>query len=263
MFFVLSKTAAPLLVPSNLLLLVGLAGLALLMTRWRRAGRRLALSSLVLFLLLGCLPVGPALIYVLENRFPAWDASRGAPDGIVVLGGAIDPVLSRVRGQVALSGAAERVTAIAELARAYPKAKIVYTSGDASLFADEGAEADYLQPLLDSFGVPRGRVLLENKSRNTAENATFTKALVAPKPGERWLLVTSAAHMPRAMGCFRRAGFDVEAYPVDWNTPPSWRFGMPLSPIYGMRALDDAAHEWEGLFFYWLSGRTSAFFPQP
>ena len=122
MFFVLSKTAAPLLVPSNLLLLVGLAGLALLMTRWRRAGRRLALSSLVLFLLLGCLPVGPALIYVLENRFPAWDASRGAPDGIVVLGGAIDPVLSRVRGHVILSGAAERVTAIAELARAYPKA---------------------------------------------------------------------------------------------------------------------------------------------
>ena len=263
MFFVLSKTAAPLLVPSNLLLLVGLAGLALLMTRWRRAGRRLALSSLVLFLLLGCLPVGPALIYVLENRFPAWDASRGAPDGIVVLGGAIDPVLSRVRGQVALSGAAERVTAIAELARAYPKAKIVYTSGDASLFADEGAEADYLQPLLDSFGVPRGRVLLENKSRNTAENAAFTKALVAPKPGERWLLVTSAAHMPRAMGCFRRIGFDVEAYPVDWHTTPRWRFGVSLSPIYGIRVLDDAAHEWEGLFFYWLSGRTSAFFPRP
>ncbi len=88
---------------------------------------------------------------------------------------------------------------------------------------NEPAEADYLYPLLDSFGVPRERVMLENKSRNTAENAAFTKALVKPKPGERWLLVTSAQHMPRAVGCFRRVGFPVEAYPVDWHTVPRWQ----------------------------------------
>jgi uncharacterized SAM-binding protein YcdF (DUF218 family) len=263
MFFVLSKTVALLLVPSNLLLLAGLAGLLLLMTRRRRLGRALALTSLALFLLLGFLPVGYSLNYVLENRFPAWDASRGAPDGIVILGGAIDPTLSRARGQVALSGAAERVTAIAKLARDYPDARIVYTSGDASLLGNQPAEADYLYPMLDTFAVPRARVLLENKSRNTAENAAFTKAMVAPKPGERWLLVTSAAHMPRAIGCFRGAGFPVEAYPVDWHSMPGWRFGLNVSPIAGIRAVDSVAHEWQGLFFYWLTGRTSALFPAP
>jgi len=263
MFFVLSKTVALLLVPSNLLLIVGFAGLLLLLTRFRRLGRRLALTSLVLCMLLGFLPVGSALTYLLENRFPAWDETRGPPDGIVVLGGAIDPTLSQARGQVALSGSAERVTIISKLVHDFPNARIVYTSGDASLLADQPAEADYLQPLLDTFGVPRGRVLLENKSRNTAENATLTRDLVQPKPGERWLLVTSAAHMPRAMGCFRKAGFSVEAYPVDWHTLPRWRFGMNASPVAGLRSVDAAAHEWEGLLFYWLSGRTSALFPRP
>ena len=263
MFFVLSKTAALLLVPSNLLLLMGLAGLALLAAGRRRLGKALSLSSLILFLILAYSPLGDTLNYVLENRFPVWDPARGAPDGIVVLGGVISPTLSRARGQVTLSDAAERVTVIAKLARDYPNAKIVFSSGDASLLGNQPAEADYLYPLLDSFGVPRGRVLLEDKSRNTAENATFVKALVKPKPGERWLLVTSAQHMPRAVGCFRRVGFPVEAYPVDWHTFPHWRARFPTRFGDGLADADFVVHEWEGLVAYWLTGRTSAFFPAP
>jgi uncharacterized SAM-binding protein YcdF (DUF218 family) len=263
MFFVLSKTASLLLVPSNLLLIIGLAGLALLLTRWRRLGRRLALTSLTLFLALGLLPVGAALNHIIENRFPVWDPSRGTPDGIVVIGGAINPRLSRARGQVALSDAAERLTIIAKLARDYPNAKIVFSSGDASLLGNRGAEADYLYPLLDTFGVPRDRVMLENKARNTAENAAFTKALVAPKPGERWLLVTSAQHMPRAMGCFRQVGFPVEAYPVDWHSTPRWRWLQPTEFGRTLATVDDAVHEWVGLIAYRLTGRTSELLPGP
>ena len=263
MFFVLSKTASLLLVPSNLLLIIGLAGLALLLTRWRRLGRRLALTSLTLFLALGLLPVGAALNHIIENRFPVWDPSRGTPDGIVVIGGAINPRLSRARGQVALSDAAERLTIIAKLARDYPNAKIVFSSGDASLLGNRGAEADYLYPLLDTFGVPRDRVMLENKARNTAENAAFTKALVAPKPGERWLLVTSAQHMPRAMGCFRQVGFPVEGYPVDWHSTPRWRWLQPTEFGRTLATVDDAVHEWVGLIAYRLTGRTSELLPGP
>ncbi|MGN6570998.1 MAG: YdcF family protein [Pseudolabrys sp.] len=265
MFFVLSKTAALLLVPSNLLLLVGLAGLLLLSKGRRRFGRILAGTSLVLFLVIGLLPVGGLLNFVLENRFPVWDASRGPPDGIIVLGGAIDPLTSQVRGQTVLGDAAERITIIAKLARDYPNARIVFTSGDASLLADMPKEADALYPLLDTFGVPRARVALERNSRNTAENAAFTKAMVAPKPGERWLLVTSAQHMPRAIGCFRKIGFPVEAYPVDWHTLPRWRWRSMLTAQFGqsLAATDMAAHEWLGLFVYWLTGRTSEFLPGP
>jgi uncharacterized SAM-binding protein YcdF (DUF218 family) len=218
-------------------------------------------GALVVLALAAYLPLGRALGHVLESRFPSWDPKRGAPDGIVVLGGAIDPWLSRVHGDVALTENAERVTAIARLARAYPDARIIYTSGDASLGASRGAEADYLYPLLDDFGIPRTRVILESRARNTAENAAFSFAIAKPKPGERWLLVTSAQHMPRAVGCFRRVGFPVEAYPVDWQTSRRFSLWPSSSFALGLSRLDDSVHEWIGLIVYWLSGRISALLP--
>ncbi len=263
MFFVLSKTAGYLLLPSNILLLIGLVGLLLLLTRWRRAGVGLMAASLILFALCGFLPIGKVLAHALESRFPPWNPARGAPEGIVVLGGAISPALSRIYRAPQLTGSAERVTVIAKLARDFPKARIIFSGGDASLSGRAGREADYLLPLLDTFGVPRGRVALENRARNTYENAVFAKALAKPKPGERWLLVTSAQHMPRAVGCFRRVGFPVEAYPVDWNLPPHPAYGFALAVSNGLRSLDAAVHEWEGLVAYWLSGRTSSLLPGP
>jgi uncharacterized SAM-binding protein YcdF (DUF218 family) len=261
MFFILSKTVALITVPSNLLIALALIGLVLMATRWRRAGTRLTATALVVLVLAAYLPLGRALGHVLESRFPSWDPKGGAPDGIVVLGGAIDPLLSRAHGDVALNESAERVTAIAKLARAYPNARIIYSAGDGTLLEHGGAEADVLYPLLDSFGVQRTRVTLEDRSRNTAENAAFSLEIAKPKPGERWLLVTSAQHMPRAIGCFRRVGFPVEAYPVDWQT--GRRFSLWPSSAFslGLSRLDDSAHEWIGLIVYWLSGRTSTLLP--
>lgn len=263
MFFILSKTVTFFLLPSNLLIALALVGVVLMATRWRRAGIRLAVTCIILLAVAGFMPVGRMLENALENRFPRWDPARGAPDGIIVLGGALDPVISRVRGDPALNGSAERVTAIAKLARAFPNARIVYSGGDGSLLANAGAETGALYPLLDSFGVPRERVLLESRSRNTAENAAFTKELVKPKPGERWLLVTSAFHMPRAVGSFRRVGFPVEAYPVDWRTRRRVSPWPRADFADGLRHLNLAVHEWTGLFVYWLTGRTSALLPAP
>jgi uncharacterized SAM-binding protein YcdF (DUF218 family) len=263
MFFILSKTLALLLLPSNFLIAIGTVGVVLLLTRWRRLGARLMAVSIVVLALCGFLPIGAVLEHALESRFPPWNPARGVPEGIVVLGGALDPMLSRAYGATQLIESAERITTIAKLARAYPKARIVYSGGDGSLFANAGSEADYLYPMLDSFGVPRQRVLLEERSRNTYENALFTKELVKPKPGERWLLVTSAWHMARAVGCFRRVGFPVEAYPVDWHTRPRLHLLPSRHFGSGLASLDNAVHEWLGLFAYWISGRTSAFFPAP
>ena len=266
MFFVLSKTVAFLLLPSNLLIVLGLVGVVLLATRCRRAGIRLVVASILLLAVAGFSPIGLLLSHILENRFPSWNPARGAPDGIIVLGGAIDPLLSSQRRTVALNASAERVTVVAKLARAYPKARIVYSSGNAALFPQAPPEADFVLPLLESFGIARERVTLETHARNTAENAAFTKALVKPKPGERWLLVTSALHMPRAVGCFRRVGFAVEPYPVDWTTPPRLDLAS-LAPAdelsAGLFRLDKASHEWLGLLAYRLTGRTSALLPGP
>lgn len=263
MFFILSKTVALLLLPSNLLILLGLAGVGLMATRRKRTGTRMAVASVVLLAAAGFLPIGNLLIRPLEARFPEWDASRGAPDEVVVLGGAISSSLSQDYGEPVLDSDGGRIVAMAKLARAYPNARIVYSGGDASLLGNEPPEADFVYPLLDSFGIPRSRVLLEARSRNTAENAVFIKEMVKPKAGERWLVVTSAQHMPRAIGCFRKAGFPVEAYPVGWNTKRTINPMLGRTLAKGLARLDTAAHEWIGLFAYWLTGKTTEFLPSP
>ncbi|HEY6023625.1 MAG TPA: YdcF family protein [Pseudolabrys sp.] len=263
MFFVLSKTVGFLLLPSNILILLGLAGVALMATRRKRIGVSMAVASLVLLAAVGFLPIGSLLLYPLESRFPEWNANRGAPDGIVVLGGAIAPRLSKDYGEPVISGDAGRIIAMAKLARNYPNARIVYSGGDASLFGNEPRETEFVYPLLDSFGVPRSRVALEARSRNTAENAVYTKELVNPKPGERWLLVTSAQHMPRAIGCFRKAGFVIEAYPVGWQGRRAFEPSLGRVLAKGLARLDAAAYEWIGLISYWLTGKTSELLPSP
>ena len=263
MFFILSKTAAFFLLPSNLLIAAGLVGIALLATRFRRAGLRVVVASLVLIALFGFSPLGGVLSHMLESRFPPWDASRGAPDGIVVLGGGIASNLSHEYDEPMLTGDGGRITAIAKLARAYPNARIVYSNGDASLLGTGKTDSEYLYRLLDSFGIARERVTLEPRSRNTFENAVFSKEVAKPKPGERWLLVTSAQHMPRAVGCFRQAGFPVEAYPAAWKT----RAHFNVTPVgvlsAGLNSLDLATHEWIGLIAYWLTGKTGTLLPSP
>ena len=263
MFFILSKTVGFLLLPSNFLLLLALAGAVLLATRWSRAGLRIMVGAVVLLAIVGLLPVGNALVHVLESRFPKWDAARGAPDGIIVLGNAISPKLSNAFGEPVFSGSGSRMLAMAKLARAYPNARIVYSGGDASLFGSGARETDFVHPALANLGIARERVQLETQSRNTAENAAFTKLLVKPKPGERWLLVTSARHMPRAIGCFHKAGFHVEAYQVGWRAAEALdaQWGRGLAD--GLERLDAAAYEWIGLLAYRLSRRTAELFPSP
>jgi uncharacterized SAM-binding protein YcdF (DUF218 family) len=264
MFFPLSKILGFFAIPSDLVISIGLLGLLLLPTRFARAGRALAFASLIVLAILGLSPVGNALMIPLEDRFPRWDAARGAPDGIIVLGGAISPDVSAARDEVALNEAAERLTVAAELARRYPAARIVFSGGSGALIYDEGAEAPFALRLLEDLGIPRARILVEDRSRNTVENAIFSKALIQPKPGERWLLVTSAHHLPRAIGVFRKMGFAVEPYPVDWRTRGAADALHPFATLGdGLRRSDTAVREWVGLAVYWLTGRSSALFPGP
>ncbi len=264
MFFTLSKLLGFFALPSNLLISIGVLGLILLCTRFTRLASWLIVTSLVLLVVAGLSPLGNALILPLEQRFPPWDAARGAPDGIVLLGGMISPDVSEARGAVALNEAAERITVTAELARRYPNARIIMTGGSGALIFDEGSEAMFAVRQLEALGVAHDRITAEEQSRNTIENAVFSRLIVNPKPGERWLLVTSAYHMPRAMGVFRAADFPVEAYPVDWRTRGPADLVRPfLSLSDGLQRTDTAAHEWVGLFAYWITGKTTALFPGP
>ena len=163
--------------------------------------------------------------------------------------------ISASRGEIAVGSSANRIIAAVELARRYPSAQVVFLGRN---------EADFVIRFLEKFGVPQDRIVVERKSRDTAENATFAKQLVMPKPGERWLLVTCAIHMPRAVGVFRKMGFAVDAYPVDYQTAGTQDlWALSASLMGGIGILDRAAREWTGLLVYWITGRISKPFPRP
>jgi uncharacterized SAM-binding protein YcdF (DUF218 family) len=263
-FFVLSKTLGVIMLPTNFLILLGLLGALLLLTKFSALGRKCLVLSLVLLAICGYSPLGSLLLYPLESRFPAWDAKGRTPDGIVVLGGPIDTDISAVRHVPVIRSAADRIVAGIALARKYPDARVIFTGGSPNLIFNDAREADYAAMVFDSLGIDRSRLIIERQSRNTLENAEFSKALAKPKPGERWLLVTSAFHMPRAMGLFRKAGFPVEPYPVDWRTgDKSSLLLFDSSATEGLLRTDIAVREWIGLIAYRLTGKTDDLLPGP
>lgn len=265
MYFYLSKILGDLALPStSILLLIG-CGLLLWRSRFARLGRRMTATGTVLFIVAGLTPLGTALLLPLENRFPRWDETLGPPTGIIVLGGVVNTYISSSRHDISLDSAAERLIAAVELQRGYPGLRIVFSGGNSNLVFKGRSESEFAARLLENLGVPNGNITVDNSARNTMENAVNAKNIAEPKPGEHWLLVTSASHMPRAIGLFRMVGFQVEAYPVNYRTG-GWRDlkAVPsLSLVGGFSRLDSAIHEWEGLIIDWILRRSTALFPGP
>ncbi len=245
------------LLPSAVL--VECAAIGLLLRRWWLGRALLVLGVGGLFACL-VLPVESWALRPLEAQFPPVTSVPARVDGVIVLGGAIDELTSRDNATPVLNEAANRITTFAILARQYPQARLVFTGGSGGPVQGVSNEAEFARTLLTELGVPPARVVYEDKSRTTLENATFTRDLVHPAPGEVWALVTSASHMPRAVGVFRHAGWDVLAWPTGPRARSGW---FPVSRPFGAKlsALDAAAHEWIGLVGYWVTGRTESLMP--
>ena len=254
MFFAASKIFWAFLSPVAVLLMAALIGLC-----WsgRRFARAIGLAAILILFVAAISPLGRILVAPLEDRFPQPAADLPPPHGIIVLGGAVDGRISKARGQ-ASGEETERVDEAVILAKRYPEARIVFSGGSGWPF-DESTEAPQARKLMVELGVDPTRIALEEKSRNTVENARFTAAMVHPGPSERWLIVTSAFHMPRAMGLFRKAGFDAIAYPVAYRTPVEW----DINPARNLRVFEIAAREYIGLLAYWATGRIDDLFPGP
>jgi len=185
-------------------------------------------------------PIGIALAVPLEYRFRFSSSdSQVPPDGIILLGGA------------GMSG----IAAMAALSRDYPKARLIF-SGLSATDPDPKWLKKFAQLSIDPT-----RTYMDPRPRTTSEEALYAAALLKPKRSERWLLVTSAMHMPRAVGCFRVAGFQVEPYPVAFGTDRSHPFAGFAPGSGALGYLDTAAKEWIGLVAYRLMGKTDALFP--
>ena len=264
MFFPISKIFWLIAEPVSALVLVVSVGVALIFTRWARIGRWLSALAALGLVVIVFTPVGTALLLPLENRFPPPPVDLPAPTGIIVLGGGLEEAKSEARGQTILDSDGMRLIAGLQLARRYPKARLIFTGGSGSLDEHAPSEATGARQFWLDLGGNAAQMSFEGKSRNTWENAVFTRDLVQPKPGETWLLVTSAWHMPRSMGIFRRLGFKVIAYPVAYRTFGDDRdWGFLLAASDRILTLDFAVREWIGLLAYRLTHKTNALFPAP
>lgn len=149
---------------------------------------------------------------------------------------------AKIAGIVVPGGSLERMKAALRLSRRFPQSRVILSGphpSEEALFR-AAAEADVT-----------GRFQLDGKARNTVENARNSLALANPAANERWLLVTSALHMPRAMATFQAVGFNVEPWPVD-DAHLISRYVFPV-----------IARELLGLVYYRLRGYTAALWPVP
>ncbi len=265
MFFILSKTAGFFLIPSNFISCLLILGLLLAKTRFSALAQRMSFTAIVVLIVMGFSPIGHIILLPLEERIsrPANIADMKAPDGIIVLGGSIDTIVTKARGSIAINESGERLTQIVELARRFPKARIIFSGGSGKIFSKNMSESDAARSFFAQMGLSPDRLVFEGKSQNTWQNARYTKYLLKPTSEQRWLLVTSAFHMPRSVGCFRMVGMNVIPWPVDYRTRGTsdiYRFFDRASE--GWKRVDIGVREWVGLLVYRLSGRINSFFPR-
>ena len=261
MFFWLSKLFWFLIHPLNLIFLCICLVSVFMAFKWYRAAKSILYALVAACILLATVPVGSLVVQVLENRFQINPKLPERIDGIIVLGGIINAPLTLARGLPAMGGGIERISELKVLLEHSPEAKIVFTGGSGDPFNQDLKEAHVAPEVFQRFEINPARVVFEDRSRNTHENATLTYKKLLPKKDENWVLVTSAFHMPRSVGAFRKAGWEVIPYPVDYKTMgrDSFEFGFDFNG--GVSEFAAALHECLGLLFYWLTGRTDSLFP--
>jgi len=264
LLFYISKFLGPFSDPRTALYAALVAGVLALWTPWNRAARLVLTATLLIGFVLGSAPLGAIAVNWIEGIVPPPARLPERVDGIVVLGGDVNSRMMRLRPATPGSNPSRQI-AFADLARRYPDARLVYSGGSGQVLDRSDTDADGARLLLPMLGLDPARVLFEDRSRNTHENAVYAREFAAPKPGETWLLVTSAFHMPRSLASFRKAGWDVIPYPVGYLTSPEPADGwFPALTFDGrMNQLAIAMREIAGFAYYYATGRTDSFVPTP
>ena len=260
-FFYLSKYIWTVISPDSLFII--LLTLCLLLLILKQAKKATLLLGLLTFctVFLSFFSVGDWMLYPLESRFQHNPDLPEQVDGIIVLGGSIIPGRSIEWQQLETNQFNERLSSFIQLAQLYPDARLVFSGGSASTDEYKPTEAQIAEPYLLKSGISPERLLIENKARNTAENVSYARQMVSPQSKETWLMITTAYHMPRAMGVFCQQNWKVIPYPVDHQTLPSKLYQPDFGLIGHANNLVLASHEWLGLLAYYLSGKTHQLFP--
>lgn len=262
MFFTLAKVFWFLAQPLGLTLVLMVICVVALIVGWLRLGLVSAVLATTVLFVSGWTSAGVMAIAPLEDIFHQPDPPPDDVAGIIVLGGFFEGAVNLGRGGYELNSAGDRIVEAAVLAGRYPLARVVVTGGGGSLVANGEPDGVTAPRLLEALGVERTRIVLEDKSRDTYENAVLTQALVKPQEQDTWLLVTSAFHMPRSVMLFRKAGFNVLPWPTDYRSTGQEGPGFARDNVIDtMETTGVAVREWIGLVAYWLTGRTDSILP--
>jgi len=263
LFFLASKIGWAFLSPGNLLVFaLFLGAVFLLFNNFRTAKKILVPTSLIAFVLMAY-PVSDYLMQPLESRFSVPTEMPENIDGIIILGGGEDLKRSISWEIAELGMAGDRYIGTASLASEYPNVPVIFTGGSGSLtLQNTDGEGALARKILMTIGIDSERLIIESQSRNTYENFKYTKPLL-PNPKGRYLLVTSAFHMPRAVGIAIMQGVNVIPYPVDYRTNSDELRLFDFDLFDHLKALEPAWREWIGLTVYYLTGKTDHWFPKP
>lgn len=261
LFFVLSKLAWAILSPLMVLNLLLVLGTVFLLFGYRKVALRFLFPALLFSLSLIIFPLGDWLIYPLEARISQPEQLPENIDGIIVLGGGED-IKTTISWQQPQAGqASDRYFGAALLAKQYPDSPIIFTGGNNLLRFDAGTTpAELSHELLTMVGVEEKRLIIESQSRNTYENFQRLKTVI-PKRNGQYLLVTSAYHMPRSVGIAEKQGISVVPYPVDYRSQTGESRQMDFALFEQFEKLEPAWREWIGLTAYFITGKTSQWFP--
>lgn len=254
MFFLASKALSVIEQPLNIVALL----LLVTVVFWRRrprVARRTGMAGVLLFFAIGFTAAPRAVLRVLEETYPQTAVPLESLAGAIVLGGAEDSgIKATERGQVLLNGAGERLTMGTKLLREYPHYVVVHTGFSGRWDSRGMTESEIARMFFNEQGADLSRIVFEDRARDTYENALFTRSLGGVDPSRRWLLVTSALHMPRSMAVFEKLGWKVEAMPVDYRTGRTLKL-VDYSISGGAQDWQAAIHEIVGFVAYWMIGR--------
>lgn len=247
--------------PLNLLCFIAAMGL-LARLKWPKAGQKIANTALVAILVLGILPIGPLLLNWMERQYPKPETLPPKVDGIILLGGAFETGLSQTYGHIAPTGQMGRVLCFVDIAREYPNAKLAFTGGSGNMAFPEARESIDAKEFFAMSILNKRKIIYEERSRNTYENAVFSKEIIKPKAGENWILVTSAFHMPRSVGIFEKQGWPVIPYACDQKTYGTLESYLRMPNINSNYALLGIVFkEWVGSIVYYVTGKTAFILP--
>ena len=258
-FFFLSKTLWFFFNPINILLFLLLIGIIFHFFDKKKLYKIINIITLILFILIVILPTGKYLLWKLESSYSMPKTLPPDIDGILILGGGVNEILTYQHQQMSLNENVERLTESIDLMRRFPNAKIVFSGGIATLSKPKLTGIDVAKMFYTRMGVDINRIIFEDKSRNTYENFVFSKKFIDNKNNEKWLLVTSAFHMKRAMNVAEKLGLNFISYPVDFSLSKDFNFKYWYYANYSanINYFYFATHEYIGLIAYYLTGKSN------